>query len=152
MKEAMVVYIFDRDGRVLLGEKQVKYCAGALVGPGGHVEIGESVYSATLRETEEESGLIPEIDRALGVVLFRHADPRNDILVHMFRADRYRGTLRETEALTNWAWHLPNEETIARMMEGDRFWFHHIINKTTFDAEVVYDADRRVVRHRVTSL
>lgn len=152
MKEAMVVYIFDHDSRVLLGEKQVKYCAGKLVGPGGHVEVGESLLRASLREVKEESGLTPKINRPLGSVLCHQVDVTKDILVHMFRADRYRGRLQETAALMNWAWYIPDETTIGRMMDGDKVWFHHIINKTKFVAEVWYDEDRRLIRHRVTPL
>lgn len=46
-------------GKVLCGDRQSADGYGLICGPGGHIEIGETVVQAALRETEEEFGIIP---------------------------------------------------------------------------------------------
>lgn len=49
------VFIFNRQGEVLL--LQSHKWPGAYVVPGGHVELGERIEEAAVRETKEETGL-----------------------------------------------------------------------------------------------
>lgn len=46
--------MFDRDGRVLL----LQHRTGEWVFPKGHIEDGETLLEAALREVEEESGVV----------------------------------------------------------------------------------------------
>ena len=46
-----------RDAQVLLIHKKTGHGAGRINGPGGKVEVGESVLRAACRETEEEVGI-----------------------------------------------------------------------------------------------
>lgn len=48
-----------KDGKFLTGYRNGLYGNGQLGGPGGHVEEGESLATAALRETDEEFGIIP---------------------------------------------------------------------------------------------
>lgn len=57
--------VLDRKGRVLLVRSE-KWPNIYSV-PGGHVELGESIYDATLRETMEETGLKVKPVRALNL-------------------------------------------------------------------------------------
>jgi len=49
------IFIFNKDGKVLLLESH-KW-PGAYVVPGGHVELGERLEEAAVREAREETGL-----------------------------------------------------------------------------------------------
>lgn len=49
------VFIFNRDGEILL--LQSHKWPGAYVVPGGHVELGERIEEAAVREAKEETGL-----------------------------------------------------------------------------------------------
>ena len=66
-----VATVIERDGRYLLVEERDK-TSGALVfnQPAGHLEAGESVTAAALRETLEETGWEIELLGVLGIALY----------------------------------------------------------------------------------
>lgn len=63
--------------------------------PGGHIETGESVVHAVIREMKEETGLTILNPRLCGVKQFPIEDGR--YLVFLFRADQYEGELISSE-------------------------------------------------------
>ena len=84
-----------REGtKILLQDRLASDWAGWTL-PGGHVEPGESVTAACVRETEEESGLRPLDPRLCGVKQFP-GDNGTRYLVFLFTADRYEGELQSS--------------------------------------------------------
>ena len=76
-----------RDGRVLLGRRSAhKTYAGGWDVPGGHVELGESLEDALLRELAEELGMVPTI-----WALHSTPDARH-IQLHLFIVSQWRGS------------------------------------------------------------
>jgi 8-oxo-dGTP diphosphatase len=61
--------------------------------PGGFVEYGETVESAAVRETKEETGLNVELDRIVGVYSNPERDPRGHIISICFLAQKTGGML-----------------------------------------------------------
>ena len=51
------VLVFDREGRVLLVQRGRPPAQGTWHGPGGRLEVGESLVEAARREVREETGL-----------------------------------------------------------------------------------------------
>lgn len=152
MREATVVFFFRRDGKVLLFDKLVKYCAGRKVGPGGKRRPSETIRRCAGRESKEECGLVPKKVRLLGAVTCHNKADKSDMLVYMFRADARTGKLRESKTLKNPRWYPTNAKTLALMMEGDSTWFQHIIDNTEFEAKVWYDEDWHLDRAIVKPL
>ena len=56
-----------RDGKVLLVKRGIEPGYGRWVFPGGHVDRGETLEAAALRETREECGALARIDALVGV-------------------------------------------------------------------------------------
>ncbi len=71
-----------RDGRVLLLQRSIEPGYGLWVFPGGHVDRGETVEDAALRETREECGAEACIDGFLGLFSY----PGRPIIVAVYRA------------------------------------------------------------------
>lgn len=72
-----VACVIERDGRYLMVEERDKF-SGELVfnQPAGHLEDGESLTEAALRETLEETGWRVELTGVLGIAV--HRAPTNN--------------------------------------------------------------------------
>ena len=86
--------IEDGQGHVVVQERQGHWAGLAL--PGGHVERGESLTDAVIREIREETGLTIRHPRLVGVKdWFRSSGERYMVL--LYRASEFSGTLTSSE-------------------------------------------------------
>ena len=92
--ELTVLCLVRDQGKVLLQDRIKKDWAGYTL-PGGHVEPGESIVDAVVRETREETGLTVLDPRLCGIKQFPIDGGR--YLVFLFIADRFTGELRSSE-------------------------------------------------------
>lgn len=145
MKEATVV-CFLQKGKMLLGEKQAKYCAGKIVQPGGKIEPGETKRESAIRESQAECGLTPILDEEpLGAIICRYPSSDKNMIVHIFRTEEFTGDVRDSNELQNSRWYPMNPKTWALMMPGDKWWIHKVIRNEAFQAELRYDDDQQLV-------
>jgi mutator protein MutT len=86
-KVAAGCIVVDGD-RVLLVRRGIEPGYGKWVFPGGHVDRGETVEDAAIRETREECGVIAEIDELIG--LYSYAG--RPVVVAVFRAHLAEGS------------------------------------------------------------
>jgi len=94
----------NMNNQVLLGERMNCYKSGYWGMPGGRVELNESLDSAVRRELKEETGLISDEIKYLGVV--RESQKSHDFVHFVYICSRYEGevTLQEPDKCKGWMW------------------------------------------------
>lgn len=91
----LTVLCLVRRGDEILLQNRVKDDWHGYALPGGHIEPGESIVGAVVREMKEETGLTVHAPKLCGVKQFPIDGGR--YLVFLFLADRFEGTLRSSE-------------------------------------------------------
>lgn len=79
--------IIERDGKYLMvqeAENHVDNCKGKWGAPGGHVDLGETIIEATIREAKEETGRDVELTNVCQIGTM--GDPTSTFLVVVFAA------------------------------------------------------------------
>ena len=89
----VLVMAEDAEGRLLM-ENRCDPDWGGLCFPGGHVEPGESIVHAAIREMQEETGLAVSHLRLCGVKQF--PIPGGRYLVFLLRTRHFSGTLHSS--------------------------------------------------------
>ncbi|MBN6889447.1 ADP-ribose pyrophosphatase YjhB (NUDIX family) [Cytobacillus horneckiae] len=72
IEAAIAVVIFDEEGRVLLQKRADTEQWGI---PSGHIEIGETIENAVIREVKEETNLDVRVTKLIGV----YSDPESQV-------------------------------------------------------------------------
>lgn len=92
--ELTVLCLIRKDGNYLLQDRLKEDWKGFTM-PGGHVEAGESIVDAVIREVREETGLTVRNPRLCGVKQFPIEEGR--YIVFLFRAEEFDGELISSE-------------------------------------------------------
>jgi 8-oxo-dGTP diphosphatase len=138
MRDATLCYVFDED-EVLFIEKKRGHGEGRYVGPGGKVQGGESYAEAAIRETREETSIVPESVEKMGELDFYFAD-NPFMCVHIFRSELYSGAAEEsTEAAPVWL--AVDSLPYDQMWEADKHWLPHLLDEETFTGTFIYDEE-----------
>lgn len=97
--ELTVLCLIHKDNLYLLQDRVKKDWKGYTL-PGGHVEPGESIVDAVVREMKEETGLTVKNPRLCGVKQFPiKTDEQEDgrYMVFLFEADMFEGEIVSSE-------------------------------------------------------
>ena len=105
--ELTVLCLIHKDNQYLLQDRVRKDWKGYTL-PGGHVEKGESIVNAVIREMKEETGLTIFNPKLCGVKQFPIEDGR--YIVFLFSTDRFKGEVKSSdEGSMHW---IKNEELV----------------------------------------
>lgn len=97
--ELTVLCLIHKDGSFLLQDRVKKDWRGYTL-PGGHVEPGESIVDAVIREMKEETGLMICNPRLCGIKQFPIENSGKEdgrYLVFLFETDKYEGNITSSE-------------------------------------------------------
>ncbi|UCG95024.1 MAG: NUDIX hydrolase [archaeon] len=85
--------IAERDGKIVIITRGIEPHKGKLANPGGHVDYGETIENAAVREMKEETGLDIRLKGILGVYSDPERDPRRHTITVAFLAEVIGGKL-----------------------------------------------------------
>src|SRR3989344_2914522 len=122
------VCVIRKDNQILLAKKTRKLGKGFWNGPGGKVEVGESLEACAIRETQEESGLEIKNLITVGVITFEFKDKSQSVLLHIFLVDDFAGEVVETDQMEEWKWFDVDKLWLPKVLEGKK-----IMGKIVFD-------------------
>ncbi len=80
-------------GEVVIQNKIKRYCGLSL--PGGHVELGESIYDSAVREVKEETGLDICNLQSCGFIHWHNNKTGDKYFTYFYKTCDYSGTLLE---------------------------------------------------------
>ena len=92
--ELTVLCLIHKDNRYLLQDR-IKEDWKGLTLPGGHIEKGESIVGAVIREMKEETGLTIRNPKLCGVKQFPIDNGR--YIVFLFHADEFEGEVTSSQ-------------------------------------------------------
>ena len=102
-----------RGGRLLLVKRDERPGKGIWSFPGGAVELGETTFSAAVRELKEETGLDVEIEGLFDVVTYlpweRGPQAKNQVIVVDYLARPKRGKVRLNRESSDFGWFTPRQ-------------------------------------------
>ena len=92
--ELTVLCLIHKNGRYLLQDRIKNDWKGYTL-PGGHIEPGESIVDAVIRDMQEETGLMISHPHLCGVKQFPLEEGR--YIVFLFETEEFEGDLRSSE-------------------------------------------------------
>lgn len=111
-----------RDGKVLLVRRANTRAFGLWSLPGGHVELGEPLRKAAVRELAEETGIEAEIERLVDCIdiIARNAEGgvESHYVLTVFAARRVAGEARAASDVSDVRWAAPGDLDRLAMTPG----------------------------------
>ncbi len=124
-----------RDGKVLLAKRANPKAFGVWSLPGGHVELGEPLKTAALRELAEETGITARVVRLLDCIDVIHKSPSGRVVSHyvlsVFAAQWVSGDPRAGSDASDVRWVEPGELDKFQMTPGTAELIRRVVPQIT---------------------
>lgn len=149
-KQTVGVYLIKDNKMLFLVRKKKNdkmHQQGMYLPIGGHVELGESVESATIREVKEESGITVHSVDLRGILYIRSQNTGDyDIVMFLFTSNDFTGEPiagREGE----FAWMEIDKIQEVNLYEGDKIFLDLLMKHNFFVIDFLYKGFE-LVEHR----
>jgi len=135
--------------KILLGIKKRGFGEGKLNGFGGHVEEGESIEEATVRELYEEVGLKTNISsiKKVGEIQFgcKYVNDDNyNIIMHIFLVNNWENSPKESEEM-GFEWFNKKEIPFDKMWDDDKHWLLLVLEGKRIKAKFSFKKDGETI-------
>lgn len=143
MRDTSLVYLLDRENRVLLGRKRRGMGVGKWNGFGGKIEPGETMRQCAVREFREESGLeVRPEDLDLMADLY-FDQPSDGTWSHggmVYFVRRWQGVPRLSEEMEP-RWFSLDQLPYEEMWEADRIWLPRLLAGKQLRGTILFAPD-----------
>lgn len=140
----LTLALLVEDGKVLLGMKKRGWGEGRWNGFGGKLEGNENIIDAAKREFFEESKVVANNVKEIGVVDFDYLDSNKYLEVHIFKVDDYFGEPEETEEMKP-QWFYLDEIPFEKMWPDDAYWFPLFLQEKRFKGKFLFEDNNRII-------
>jgi 8-oxo-dGTP diphosphatase len=138
VEEAVLCFIVE-DSKILLIHKKKGLGAGKISAPGGRIESGETARQASIRESHEEVGLIPDEPVQMADLSFIFTDGFS-LHCSVFFAESYEGELTETDEADPF-WCEIKQIPYSDMWADDIEWLPSAIAGDYVSGRFIFDGD-----------
>ena len=140
--------------QILLAKKKRGFGKGKFNGVGGKIQSGETNENAMIREAQEEIGITPIQYEKVAEITFDEIFDKGvheEILMHVFLAEKYSGTPIETDEMKPF-WFNLNEIPYDQMFKDDIFWLPLVLSGKKIRANFELDENFNVKSHTLEIL
>jgi len=140
------LWIIVQNWKILLGMKKVRFWAGKWNGPGGKVDVWETIEECMQRETFEEFGISINTQTMKKVWVFdwiNKANQDQNHIVNIFMITDFTGTPVESEEMKP-EWFDIDKIPYHEMWEDDKIWLPRVLNGEYIEYEFIYGLDGKI--------
>jgi len=121
---------------------------GKFNGFGGKVEGNETIAEAAQRELKEEAGIIALDLCECGLIDFEFLGDPLILVVHVFRATKWSGTIHETDEMAP-QWFPIHQIPFSSMWKDDEQWFPYLLGGRYFRGSFVFLGHQTIVHQQL---
>ena len=140
-----------KNEQILLAMKKRGFGVGKWNGVGGKVDPGKDkgVLDATIRETKEEIGVLPDELKKVAVLKFRFPHKEEwDQDVHVFLTNKWDGNPEESEEMKP-QWFGFKDIPYDSMWDDDKIWLPHVLSGKKLEADFIFGDEEKIASHNI---